>query len=147
MNDSFRMDSSPRPSTAAGQGSPGSVPETWSEALGSLIHARIALLQLELRGAARQVGKCGLLLATAALAMLFAWALALAGGITALAVATTWPWHWIALAAAGLHVLVAALCLQVAKTTPPPALPVTRAEFQKDCEWLNTLKTPRKSND
>ena len=120
---------------------------TWNEALSGLLSTRISLIQLELRSAARQAGKHVLLFAVAACAMIFAWALGLAGGIAALAAATSWPWHWIALVAAFLHALVAVICLWLAKATPPPALPVTRAEFQKDCEWLNTLKTPRKSND
>ncbi|MEI6676649.1 MAG: phage holin family protein, partial [Verrucomicrobiota bacterium] len=114
---------------------------------GNLIHARLCLLQLELGGAARQIGKSVLLLSCAALAMIFAWALGLAGGIAALAAATAWPWHWLALAAALVHLLAAALCLRLAKASDSPALPITRAEFQKDCEWLNTLKTPRKSTD
>ncbi|MEI6654820.1 MAG: phage holin family protein [Verrucomicrobiota bacterium] len=144
MNASSRMDSStPPPACAA----PAAAPGTWSEALGNLIHARLCLLQLELGGAARQIGKSVLLLGSAALAVIFAWALGLAGGIAALAAATAWSWHWIALAAALVHLLAAATCLQLAKASSPPTFPVTRAEFQKDCEWLNTLKSPRKSND
>ena len=86
-------------------------------------------------------------MAATALAAFFAWALVLAGGIAVLAAATAWPWHWIALVAACLHALAAAICLRYVKVSRLCAFPITRAEFTKDREWLDTLKTPRKSND
>jgi uncharacterized membrane protein YqjE len=147
MIDFSRMDSPNFTGSPAGHPTPASAPLTWSEALGGLLSARVSLLQIELRSALRQAGRRALLLAVAALALIFAWALGLVGGITALAAATSWPWHGLALAAALLHALVAAICLWVAKTSPQASLPLTCAEFKKDCEWLNTLKTPRKSND
>ncbi|MEI7908267.1 MAG: phage holin family protein [Verrucomicrobiota bacterium] len=118
----------------------------WSEALGALLSCRIALIQLESKTAARQAGQLGALLAGAALATCFAWALLLAGGIAALAAATRWPWHWFALAAAAAHALAAAIGLYLARSAARPAFPITRAEFHKDREWLETLKSPRKSN-
>jgi len=125
-----------------------STPAGWGEALGLLISSRIGLIRLESTAAARQFGKCAAALAAAALAVMFAWALMLAGGIAALAANTSWPWHWIALAAALLHALAAAICLWVAnRSSLSTPFPITRAEFHKDREWLDTLKTPSKSNN
>jgi uncharacterized membrane protein YqjE len=80
----------------------------------------------------------------AALAGVFAWALIVAGGIGALAVATAWPWYWIALGVALLHALVAGLGVLLFKSAKTPTFPITRNEFQKDREWLQTLTTPKK---
>ena len=85
--------------------------------------------------------------AGATLKSCFAWALLLAGGIAALAAATRWPWHWFALAAAAAHALAAAIGFYLARSAARPAFPITRAEFHKDREWLDTLKSPRKSNN
>jgi len=123
-----------------------SLPAGWSEALGTLLSCRIALIQLESKAAAQQAGKLVALAAFIALATLFAWALLLAGGIAALAAATGWPWHWLALVAGAAHGLAAGIGLYLAKSAARPAFPITRAEFLKDREWLDTLKTPRKSN-
>ena len=147
MNDSSGMASSTPSGVAAEHHASASVPAGWSEALGALIGARISLIQLESKAAARQAGIYAALIAAIALATIFAWALVLAGGIAALAAATSWPWHWIALAAALGHALTAVICLGFVRSTRPPAFPITRAEFHKDREWLDTLKTPRKSND
>lgn len=141
------MDSSTPPETAAEPPTAAAGPVDWSEALGTLISSRIALIQLESRAASRQARQLAAVIAGAAVAACFTWALVLAGGIAALAAATGWPWYWLALAAAAGHALVAAVCLRLAGAARAPAFPITRAEFQKDREWLDTLKIPRKSND
>jgi uncharacterized membrane protein YqjE len=147
MNDSSGMDSTTAADALGRQRVPAPPPPTWREALGTLIGARIALLEFESKAAARQAGKCVANLAAATFAAIFAWALGLAGAIAAFAAATAWPWYWIALAAALLHAIAVVICLQLARATTPSLFPITRAEFQKDREWLVTLKTPRKSND
>jgi len=146
MNAFSGMDSNTSPDASAQSRAQASAAPGWSEALGALVGSRIALIQLESKAAARQAGELVALIAAVALATLFAWALLLAGGIAALAAATAWPWYWIALAAAVIHAVAAAVGLRRAKSTARPAFPITRAEFHKDREWLNTLKTPRKSN-
>jgi uncharacterized membrane protein YqjE len=147
MNDSSGMDSTTAPGVRGSHPALAAAPPTWREALGTLVAARIALLEFESKAAARQAGKCLAKLAAAAFATFFAWALGLAGGIAACAAATSWPWYWIALVAAALHGIAASIWLQLAKSVSPAAFPMTRAEFQKDREWLETLKSPRKSND
>jgi len=146
MNAFSGMNSPTPPDASAQHRAQASAPEGWSEALGALLGSRIALIQLESKVAAREAGELVALVAAVALATLFAWALLLAGGIAALAAATAWPWHWIALAAAVVHVVAAAIGLRRARAAARPAFPITRAEFHKDREWLDTLKTPRKSN-
>jgi len=123
-----------------------SAPAGSIEALSALVGSRIAVIQLESRVATRQAGELVALIVTVALAAFFAWALLLAGAIAALAATSGWSWHWIALAVAAVHVAAAAIGLQRAKSAARPAFPITRAEFNKDREWLRTLKTPRKSN-
>ncbi len=141
------MDSSTPSGVAGEQHASTSAPTGWSEALGLLIGSRIALIELESKAAARQLGQCVIGFVVAALAAAFAWALVLAGGIAALAAATSWPWRWIALAAALLHVVAAFVCLRIAHAAKAPVFPITRAEFHKDRAWLASLKAPSKSNN
>jgi len=146
MNASSGMDSATPPDASAEHRARASAAGGWSESLGALVGCRIALIQLESQVAARQAGQLIALIAAAALATIFAWALLLAGAIAAIAAVTGWPWYWLALVAAVLHALAAVIALRRARLAARPAFPITRAEFQKDREWLNTLKTPRKSN-
>ncbi len=139
------MDSST--ARAAGRHPEVPAPTKWSEALLGLLSARIALMQHEAQAAAGQALRFGVLIAVAAIATFFAWALLLGCGIASLAAATTVAWQWIALAAALLHALAAAICLQFARSATFSAFSMTRAEFHKDREWLKLQTTPRKSND
>jgi uncharacterized membrane protein YqjE len=125
----------------------GSSPEAlrnWQQALVELVRSRVALIRLESQGAVRQGVRTAAAGVVAALALGFAWALLLVGGIGALAMAAHWPWYWIALAAALLHVGAAGLCAVLLRAAKAPTFPVTRNEFQKDREWLQNLKSPRK---
>jgi uncharacterized membrane protein YqjE len=147
MNDSSGTNSA-TPSGANGEiPAHATTPTNWVDALCGLIAARIALIQIESKTAGREVGKKVAFLVVAALAAVFGWALLLVGSISALAAATSWPWSWIALSAAVIHLIIVFICLRAATFPVSPAFPITRAEFQKDREWLDTLKTPRKSND
>lgn len=120
-------------------------PVNWREALMTLVATRLALIQLESRQVATHVGGRAFRLAAAAVCAVFGWALLLAGVIALLSTSFGWPWHWIALAAAAIHLLGAWLLINLGKTTPPPAFPHTRAEFQKDREWIENLQKHRKS--
>ena len=123
-----------------------SPPANWSEALAVLAATRLALIELEFKHAAqagaRRASCFGALLAC----VFFMWALLLAGGIAVLAQAVGWPWYWIAIGGAALH-LVAASCLAMtARAAAAPAFPITRAEFQKDLEWIENLQQSPKSS-
>jgi MFS family permease len=140
-------DNAPTQGTAdAGPGQTG--PENWREAFMALISARIALIQFEAGEAARQRARRVVGVIVAALCLFFTWALLLAGGIAALSSATGWPWHWLALGVATLHMLVAILLLKTGSASQAaPAFPLTRAEFQKDREWIENFQKKPKSND
>jgi MFS family permease len=122
-------------------------PENWREALMSLIASRIALIQLEARDAARQRARRVIGMIVAVICLFFTWALLLAGGIAAISSATGCPWHWLAIGAAALHLLLAMLLLKAGPADPAtPAFPLTRAEFQKDREWIENFQKKPKSN-
>ena len=121
-------------------------PANWREALMALIAARFALIELESKDAAKQGAKRAALVAAACGCGLFAWILLLAGGISLIADANGWSWNWVALGAAVLHLLAGVILVVMAKPSAGPAFPVTRAEFQKDREWIENLHKPKKSN-
>lgn len=113
----------------------------------TLIASRIALIQLEARDAAKQRTRRVAGVIVAVICLFFTWALLLAGGIAAVSSAVGWPWHWLAIGAAALHLLLAMLLLKGGSANPAaPAFPLTRAEFQKDREWIENFQKKPKSN-
>ncbi len=125
---------------------PADEPVGWLDSIAMLVASRIALIQLEARASARQAALRVAQIAAAALCLLFTWILLIAGAIGALAAATQWPWHWLAIAAAVMH-LIAALALFVRRKPNEPSFPLTRAEFEKDRQWLDTLKKKNASGN
>jgi hypothetical protein len=123
------------------------LPSNWREALLSLIASRVTLIQLESKDAAKDGASRAARLIAVVICVFFFWALLLAGGIATISKAAGWPWYWIALGAAAIHLLAAILLARSAKTPAAPAFPVTRAEFQKDREWIENFQKTRKSND
>lgn len=123
-------------------------PDNWREALMSLIASRIALIQYEARETARRRMLHVVCVIVAAICLFFTWALLLAGGIAAVSSTSGWPWHWLAIGAAALHLLLALILLNTGSAKPAaPAFPLTRAEFQKDREWIENFQKKPKSND
>ncbi len=122
------------------------LPSNWREALLSLIASRVELIQLESKEAAGQGARRAILIVTAVICVFFTWALMLAGGIAALSHSTSWPWYWIAITAAAIHLAAAFLMVMAAKSRNQPSFPVTRAEFQKDREWIQNFQKTPKSN-
>ena len=123
------------------------LPSNWREALLTLIASRVALFQLESKTAARDAATRIVRVVAVGICVFFAWALLLAGAIGVIAQSSQWPWFWIAIAAAVIHLAAALLLALAAKAPRSPAFPVTRAEFQKDREWIENFHNPRKSND
>jgi uncharacterized membrane protein YqjE len=118
---------------------PGASPVGWLDAIAALVASRVALIQLEAGESARRAAIRAIRFIVAAVCLLFAWLLIVVGLIGLLASAANWPWHWLAITAALLH-LVAALALLSRKKPSEPAFPLTRAEFEKDRQWLENLK-------
>ena len=57
-----------------------------------------------------------------------------------------WPWNRVAVGAAILHLLAGIILVRLAKPSAATAFPVTRAEFQKDREWIENFPKTKKSN-
>lgn len=119
----------------------------WREALMGLVASRVALIQLESKDAARGASKRAVLIAAACGCAFAAWMLILAGGVSIISQSTGWPWNWVAVGLAALHLLVGIILAQAAKSTDTPTFPATRAEFQKDREWIENFNKPRNSSD
>lgn len=132
------------PFPETGYGAP--YPGNWREAVLGLLASRLTLIQLESKDAARDGGLRVLLLVIALGGLFFGWILMLAGAIAWIASAAGWAWYWVALGAALLHFIVAAVLGFLAKSLGKPAFPHTRAEFQKDREWIENFQDNRKSN-
>lgn len=130
------MNESPEPATADDRDVP---PANWREAAADLVSARIALIEIEARDAAKNAGRKGVLGGILAGAAFFTWALILAGVIPLLAAALEVSWGWIALGLALLHAIVAAVCFALIRKPVPPAFSLTRSEFQRDREWFKNL--------
>jgi hypothetical protein len=145
-------DSSPSPAEnrlrddPSSSADPQTSPGKWADALGALFTSRIGLVRIESQAAAKAAARKAIQLAVAAALLFFGWSLALAATVALISHLSGWPWHWVALAFAILHALVAFLLVRSAAAPGPPPFPITRAELQKDCEWIKNLKTKGKSN-
>jgi hypothetical protein len=113
----------------------------------ALIASRFALIELESKDLAKAGARCASLIAAACGCFIFTWALILAGGVALISELTGWPWSRITLAAAAIHLLAGIILARRAKPSGEPSFPVTRAEFQKDREWIENYQKTRKSND
>jgi uncharacterized membrane protein YqjE len=111
----------------------------------TLIESRVSLIQLEGRDCARHGARRFACLMAAAVCLLLAWLCLLTGGIAALASMTGWPWPWLAIAASAIHLLLALVLATTSKAGTTP-FPLTRAEFQKDRQWIESLRKNPKSN-
>jgi uncharacterized membrane protein YqjE len=114
----------------------------------SLIASRVTLIQLESKEAAKGGIRRATFIFAACGCLFFSWALVLAGGVSLVAHLASWPWSYVALGGAAIHLLAGLFLGRLALKSPQgTAFPITRAEFQKDREWIeNFQKTPR-SND
>lgn len=120
------------------------LPESWKEALACLVSSRIAIIQAESKEAASTGAKKAVLGVIAAFCALFTWILILAGAVGAISAATPWHWYHVSFAAGGLHLAIALIAVLMVKAKAAPPFPITRAEFEKDREWLNQLnKNPK----
>ena len=113
----------------------------------SLIASRITLFQLESKDATRETGRRLAFVIAAIFCGVFAWALLIAGSVALISKTMDWPWFGVAIAAGVLHLLVGFLLARLAKPSGIPAFPITRAEFQKDREWIENFQKNEKSSD
>jgi uncharacterized membrane protein YqjE len=113
----------------------------------ALLAARLDLIQLEAKSATRQKAKRASFVAAAAGCAVFTWLLLLAGAISWIAEAAGWPWSRVSIAAALLHGLAAFIFAKMAKSPAEEPFSVTKAEFRKDREWIESFKKTGKSNN
>lgn len=109
-----------------------------------LVASRVALIQLESKDVARGASRRAVLVAATCGCAFAAWMLLLAGGVSIISQSTGWPWNWVAVGLAALHLLVGVILAQAAKSAGTPTFPATRAEFQKDREWIENFNKPKK---
>lgn len=123
------------------------LPTNWREALMTLIASRVTLVQLESKDAAQEIGRRLALIIAAIVCGVFSWALLIAGIIALISRTMHWPWFEVAIMAGVLHLLLGLLLGVLAKPSAQPSFPITRAEFQKDREWIENFHKNKKSSD
>jgi uncharacterized membrane protein YqjE len=124
-----------------------SPPANWRTALADLVGARVALIQLEAKQAAKSGVKRVIFFAAAAILLLLAWIIIVAGVVGAISDKNDFPWYWVALVAGGIHLLLAVILVVIAKRPGEAAFQTLSAEFKKDREWLQHFQTPKKSDN
>jgi uncharacterized membrane protein YqjE len=118
-----------------------------ASALADFFESRAALWATESRAAVVQVLVAALCLVLAIMFFAFGYIFLLAAAVVAIAHLANVSWLWVALAAAGLHFVVALVFVLVAGTgIKRPLFQATRAELQKDREWLRNLETNHPPN-
>jgi uncharacterized membrane protein YqjE len=109
-------------------------------ALAGFLESRIGLFAKESKTALVQVMVLVACLAAAAVFALFGYVFLIASAIAGLAHALHTSWIWITLVAAGLHFILALVCLLVARSRMKKSMfEATAAELKKDRAWLKNL--------
>ena len=114
-------------------------------AIFAYVETRAALLGAESKAMLLQLVEVLAFGLGALVAVLFGYIFVLASLIVAIAHASGVSWTWVALCAGLLHIMVAMICLLLAKSKLRGRLyPETRAELKRDQQWLKSLsKTER----
>jgi len=121
-------------------------PSSWINALLAIISTRAELIRLEAKDAARKSSCKAARIIAAILCITFGWFLLLAGCIGALSMLANWPWFWTSLTIGAIHIIAAIILLRKSSGNSSSLFPVTRAEFQRDREWIENLQKNPKSN-
>jgi|SRR5947209_3810622 len=109
-------------------------------ALVNFFESRFSLVAKESKTALVQVIVLVGCLAGAALLVAFGFVFLMVSAIIGLAHALQISWIWIALAAAGLHFLLAIICVVIARMQmKKPMFESTAIELKRDREWLKNL--------
>ena len=122
-------------------------PTNWKEAIATLASARMAMIKAESGEAIGTGVKKLALVIIGVVALFFAWCLFMGGVVGAIASSPALSWWQAAFIVGGGHLLVALVAFLVAKSKASDPFPITRAEFEKDREWLNQLKNQSKSQN
>jgi uncharacterized membrane protein YqjE len=108
--------------------------------LAGFLESRIGLFAKESKTALVQILVLVACIVAAAVFALFGYVFLLASAIAVVAHALHTSWIWITLAAAGLHFILALVCLLIARSRMKKSMfEATAAELKKDREWLKNL--------
>lgn len=108
--------------------------------LAGFLESRIGLFAKESKTALVHVIVLLGCLVGAAVLVLFGYVFLIASAIAGLAQGLQISWIWISLAAAGLHFILAVVCLLIARARMKKSMfEATAAELKKDREWLKNL--------
>jgi uncharacterized membrane protein YqjE len=108
--------------------------------LAGFLESRIGLFAKESKTALVQILVLLACIVAAAVFALFGYVFLLASAIAGLAHALHVSWIWITLGAAGLHFILALVCLLIARSRMKKSMfEATAAELKKDREWLKNL--------
>jgi uncharacterized membrane protein YqjE len=116
--------------------------------LAGFLESRLGLFAKESKTALVQVLVLVACLAGAAVLALFGYVFLIASALVGIAHALHISWVWITLAAAGLHFILALVCVLIARSRMKQSMfEATAAELKKDREWLKNLdKQDRSTN-
>jgi uncharacterized membrane protein YqjE len=117
-------------------------------ALASFFESRAALFAKESKAAVVQLVALVALIVAALLLFAFGYIFLVATAVVSVAGIAQVPWVWVALIAAGAHIVLALVCLLIARGIISKApYRETAAELKKDREWLKNLdETSRPTN-
>ncbi|MEY2489603.1 MAG: hypothetical protein QOC70_1545 [Verrucomicrobiota bacterium] len=108
--------------------------------LAGFLESRVGLFAKESKTALVQILVLVGCLAGAAVLALFGYVFLIASAIAGVAHALHVSWIWITLGAAGLHFILALVCLLLARSRMKKSMfEATAAELKKDREWLKNL--------
>ena len=108
--------------------------------LAGFLESRVGLFAKESKTALVQVLVLVGCLAGAAVLALFGYVFLIASTIAGIAHGLHISWIWVTLAAAGLHFILALVCLLIARNRMKKSMfEATAAELKKDREWLKNL--------
>ncbi|HEX7517258.1 MAG TPA: phage holin family protein [Chthoniobacterales bacterium] len=117
-------------------------------ALAGFLESRIGLFAKDSKTALVHVLVLVACLAAAAVLALFGYVFLIASAIAGLAHALHTSWIWITLAAAGLHFILALVCLLIARSRMKKSMfEATASELKKDREWLKNLDKKSRSTN
>jgi uncharacterized membrane protein YqjE len=109
-------------------------------ALAAFVETRLTLLTRESKTALMQVLVLGACLVAALMFFTLGYLFLIGSAVVAVASAAGVSWVSVALAAAGLHFILALICLLIARAKAIKSpFPEFSAELQKDREWLKNL--------
>jgi cell division protein FtsW (lipid II flippase) len=103
------------------------------------IASRSALFAAESKAALAQLIVVAACLVAAVIFFALGYLFLVGSAVVAIAHLAQVSWIWVALAAAGLHFVLAIVCLIVARSRLIPPYPELTAELKKDHEWLKNL--------